>query len=563
MDILQTETPTARHLSIKRLRKPPRSFLRRLMPLAISALAITALQTPATRAQSTDSTSRPNILFIMSDDHACNAISAYGGRLAKVAPTPNIDRIGREGIRLDKCFVTNSICTPSRAVILSGQHSHINTVRTLNDAFPGPESGTPNVADILRRSGYETALIGKWHLRSPPWGFDYWKVGPGQGQYHDPYFVTSTDGVAYSPRPARKAARTEGYYTDLVTDFAVDWLDNRDADKPFFLMLHHKAPHGKWEPADRHKQYLADVEIPEPDTLWEDFSHRSEATREMGTSITSRLAPRRTMVNDVQKKDWPAGSVDMTGMTEREKGKAAYQKYLHDYLGCVKAVDENVGRVLDYLDETGLAENTLVIYTADQGMFLGEHDYFDKRWIYEECLRMPFFARLPGNIPAGSVNDEQLCSNLDFAQTFLDFADASDAPETSKMQGQSLKTILQGKTPDTWRDAIYYRYWMHLSHHHIPGHYGVRDGRYKLAFFYGLPLDASLGKGTYPPTTPGWELYDLKTDPSETNNVYTNPAYAPIIKRLKSRLLDLKNQYGDDDSGYHELMKIRQTNWAE
>jgi arylsulfatase A-like enzyme len=324
-------------------------------------------------------------------------------------------------------------------------------------------------------------------------------------------------------------------------------------------MLHHKAPHGKWEPADRHKKYLADVHIPEPATLWEDFSHRSEATRNMGTSITSRLAPRRTMVNDVQKPDWPADSVDMAGMTEREKGKAAYQKYLHDYLGCVKAVDENVGRVLDYLDKTGLAENTLVIYTADQGMFLGEHDYFDKRWIYEECFRMPFLARLPCMIPAGSVNDKQLCSNLDFAQTFLDFAEASDAPEIAKMQGRSLRGILQGETPTVWRDAVYYRYWMHLSHHHIPGHYGVRDDRYKLAFFYGLPLDASLGKGTFPPTTAGWELYDLQTDPSETSNVYTNPEYAPVVKRLKARLLELKQQYGDRDAEYPELMKVRKS----
>ena len=302
---------------------------------------------------------RPNILFIMSDDHAVNAISAYGGRLAQVAPTPNIDRIAHEGVRLDKCFVTNSICTPSRAVILSGQHSHVNTVRTLGDEFPGPDDGTPNVADILRRSGYETVLFGKWHLRSSPWGFDYWKVGPGQGFYYDPVFVASTDNVAYDLRKNNKLKRTKGYYTDLVTDYALDWLKKRNDDKPFFMMLHHKAPHGKWEPAPRHKTYLADVEIPEPETLWEDFSHRSVATRDMGTSITSRTAPRRTMVNDVQKPDWPAGSVDMTGMTEKQKGKAAYQKYLHDYLGCVKAVDENVGRVLDYLDESGLTENTL------------------------------------------------------------------------------------------------------------------------------------------------------------------------------------------------------------
>ena len=303
------------------------------------------------------------------------------------------------------------------------------------------------------------------------------------------------------------------------------------------------------------------LDIPEPETLWEDFSHRSEATRDMGTSITSRLAPRRTMVNDVQKPDWPAGSVDMTGMTEKQKGKAAYQKYLHDYLGCVKAVDENVGRVLDYLDQAGLADNTLVIYTADQGMFLGEHDYFDKRWIYEECLQMPFLIRLPGTVPPGTENDTHLCSNLDFAQTFLDFAGVADAPELVKMQGRSLREIVSGHAPTEWRDAVYYRYWMHLAHHHIPGHYGVRDNRYKLAFFYGLPLDASLGRGEFGPSTPGWELYDLEKDPRETNNVYGNPEYAPVVKRLKTRLLQLKKQYGDDDDRYPELLNVRSTHW--
>ena len=506
---------------------------------------------------------RPNILFIMADDHACNAISAYGGRLAKVAPTPNIDRIAKGGMRLNKCFVTNSICTPSRAVILSGQHSHINSVRTLIDAFPGPESGTPNVAEILRRSGYETALFGKWHLRSEPWGFDYWKVGPGQGFYPNPVFVSSTDKVEYSQRLARTMPHTKGYYTDLVTDYALDWLKKReDEEKPFFMMLHHKAPHGKWEPATRHKNYLADVNIPEPASLWEDFSHRSDATRNMGTSITSRLAPRRTMVADVQKPNWPAGSVDMTGMTEKQKGKAAYQKYLHDYLGCVKAVDENVGRVLDYLDRSGLAKNTIVIYTSDQGMFLGEHDYFDKRWIYEECFQMPFLIRLPGTIPAGSVNDTHLCSNLDFAQTFLDFAGVTDTPEIAKMQGRSLRGIVSGKAPNEWRDAVYYRYWMHLAHHHIPGHYGLRDEQYKLAFFYGLPLDATLGRGDYPPSIAGWELYDLKADPHETNNVYGDPKYAPVVKRLKTRLLELKEQYGDRDEDYPALMKVREEHWS-
>lgn len=504
---------------------------------------------------------RPNILFIMSDDHACNAISAYGGRLADVAPTPNIDRLAKEGVRLNKCFVTNSICTPSRAVILSGQHSHLNGVKTLVDSFPGPTSGTPNVAEMLRQSGYQTALVGKWHLRSSPWGFDYWKVGPGQGLYHNPVFVASTDGVAYQSRVAKTAKRTKGYYTDLVTDYALEWLDDRDRSKPFFMMLHHKAPHGKWEPAERHKNYLADVAIPEPETLWEDFSHRSSATREMGTSITSRLHPRRTMVADVQKPDWPAGSIDLSGLSDREQGKAAYQKYLHDYLGCVKAVDENVGRVLDYLDESGLASNTLVIYTADQGMFLGEHDYFDKRWIYEECLQMPFLARLPGAIPAGSVNDTELCSNLDFARTFLDYANVSDATEVSKMQGQSLRGILSGQSPAQWRDAIYYRYWMHLAHHNIPAHYGIRTNRYKLAFFYALPLDASLGRGSFGASTPGWELYDLELDPQEINNVYESPRYKSVVQQLKQRLLELKQQYADHDEPYPELMKRRSELW--
>ncbi len=505
---------------------------------------------------------RPNILFIMSDDHACNAISAYGGRLVEVAPTPHIDRIAKEGIRLDRCFVTNSICTPSRAVILSGQHSHLNGVRTLMDTFPAEGSGTPNVADILRRSGYQTALIGKWHLRSAPWGFDYWKVGPGQGLYHNPFFVTSTDGIQYSSRPARGTPRARGYYTDLVTDYALEWLEGCDRQRPFFLMLHHKAPHGRWEPAERHKDYLAGIEIPEPATLWEDFSHRSPATINMGTSITSRLAGRRTMVEDVQKPDWPPGSVDMAGMTEQEQGKAAYQKYLHDYLACVKAVDENVGRVLAYLDESGLAANTLVIYTADQGMFLGEHDYFDKRWIYEESFRMPFLARLPGSISAGSVDNKHLCSNLDFAQTFLDFAGVSEAPELAKMQGRSLRGLLAGDDPARWRDAVYYRYWMHLAHHHIPAHYGVRDGRFKLAFFYGLPLDARLGRGEFPPSVAGWELYDLQVDPHETNNVYADPMYSAEVFRLKRRLLELKRQYGDRDEDYPELMRVRESSWG-
>lgn len=268
------------------------------------------------------------------------------------------------------------------------------------------------------------------------------------------------------------------------------------------------------------------------------------------------------MVGDVQKPNWYGGPVDMTGMSEREQGKSAYQKYLHQYLACVKAVDENVGRLLDYLDRAGLTKNTLVVYTSDQGMFLGEHDYFDKRWIYEECFQMPFLARLPGTIKAGSEDEDHLCSNLDFAQTLLEFAQVDDAPEIARMQGMSLFPILNSDAPSQWRDAVYYRYWMHLSGHHIPGHYGVRDGRYKLAFFYGLSLDANVGNQTFEPTPAGWEFYDLQADPHETNNAYDKPEYASEIKRLKRRMLELKEQYGDRDEDYPELMKVRDASWG-
>ena len=262
----------------------------------------------------------------------------------------------------------------------------------------------------------------------------------------------------------------------------MEWLDERPANKPFALFLHHKAPHGKWEPAKRHLRFLEDVEIPEPDSLWEDYSHRSEASRNYGTSISHRLADRRNMIDDVSSDRWPTTQIDMTGLSEKEQTKAAYQKYLKDYLRCVKAVDENVGRVLDYLDEQGLTENTLVVYTSDQGMFLGEHDYFDKRWIFEEAFRMPFIARLPGRIQAGSSTDV-LCANIDFAPTLLEFV---GLPIPNAMQGESFFKILEtGKAPAGWRESVYYRYWMHLRGHHIPGHFGVRTDRFKLIFCYG------------------------------------------------------------------------------
>jgi arylsulfatase A-like enzyme len=493
--------------------------------------------------------SRPNILFIMADDHATNAISAYGSHLTTVFKTPNIDRLATEGIRMDRTYCVNAICTPSRATILTGQYGHINGVKTLSDAIP---ANAINVAGLLRDGEYETALFGKWHLKTEPFGFDYWKVAQGQGAYYDPIFKEiGTPYIASKNDP-----KTIGYYTDLVTDYALDWLKNRKKDKPFAVFLHHKAPHGRWEPAKRHLNFLEDIEIPEPASLWEDFSHRSEASRTFGTSISHRLAPRRNMIDDVSSEKWKAGPIDVSGLNEKQQTKAAYQKYLKDYLRCVKAVDENVGRVLDYLDQAGLSKNTLVIYTSDQGMFLGEHDYFDKRWIFEEAFRMPFIARLPGKIQAGT-NTEALCANIDFAPTLLDYA---GLPIPDSMQGRSFSGILEtGIKPDGWRNSIYYRYWMHLAHHQIPGHYGIRTDRYKLVFFYGLPLGSS---GSVNKQTPaGWELYDLQNDPKEVNNVYSNPDYKEVIEQLKLELIGLKDNYKDYDNIYPELQKVISEHW--
>jgi len=492
---------------------------------------------------------RPNILYIMSDDHATNAISTYGSHLTDLFKTPHIDRIAKEGIRMDRTFCVNAICTPSRASIITGQYGHINGVKTLSDPIP-PKS--INVAELLQKGGYETSLIGKWHLKTEPFGFDYWKVGPGQGKYHDPVFIEK--GTPYHTR--KGGTKVEGYYTDLITDYALDWLKNRQQDKPFAMFLHHKAPHGKWEPAKRHLKYLEDVTVPEPDTLWEDFSHRSIASKNYGTSISHRLADRRNMIDDVSSEKWPTARVDMTGLSEKEQTKAAYQKYIKDYLRCVKAVDENIGRVLDYLDESGLSENTLVIYSSDQGFFLGEHDYFDKRWIFEEAFRMPFVARLPGKIPA-NTSTKAMCSNIDFAPTLLSYANL-DIPK--EMQGKSFRPILETtKAPKGWRNSIYYRYWMHLAHHHIPGHYGLRTERYKIIFYHGLALGSN---GAIDKNTPvGWEFYDLEKDPKEINNSYNNPEYKEVIKSMKAELLRQKAHYKDTDEAYPELQKVTEENW--
>ena len=489
----------------------------------------------------------PNILYIMSDDHACNAISCYGSRLSKVLKTPNIDRIADEGMRLDNCLVTNSICTPSRASILTGKYSQLNGVYTLADDL---DRGQQNVAKLLQQSGYQTAIIGKWHLHTKPRGFDYYNVLPGQGVYHDPRFKEKGKPWQYWEKGGEVY---KGYVTDIITDLSLDWLKNRDKNKPFFLMCHHKAPHASWEYADRHKHIFDGVEIPEPASLWEDKSHRSPASREYGSTISTHNKI-MNMVSRMEQKGWPTGRLDTSGMDEKQKTRAAYQKYLKDYLRCITAVDENVGRLLSYLDKEDLTENTIVIYTSDQGMFLGEHDYSNKRWIFEESLHMPFVVRYPKEISSGEINDD-IILNVDFAPTFLDYA---KQPMPSDMQGHNFRSNLMGKTPADWRKSMYYRYWMHRAHD-VPAHYGIRTKRYKLIFFYGLPLDAKGARND--PTQPGWELYDLRKDPYELKNVYNDFTYANVVKQLKSQLLHLKEELGDADEKYPELMKVREKYW--
>jgi arylsulfatase A-like enzyme len=455
----------------------------------------------------------PNILFIMSDDHAWHAISAYG---SKVNKTPQIDRIARDGMRFDQCFVTNSICTPSRGAILTGQYSHKNGVYTLADAMDPKKT---HLAHLLRDAGYQTAIVGKWHLQTEPQGFDHWKVLPGQGAYHNPVFLTKEGKQQH-----------QGYCTDLIGDFSLEFLKNRDKSKPFFLMSHNKAPHRPWQPSPKYKDWLENDTIPEPDNLYEDLSKRSQAAQR----ATLRVGDDMTATDlKVQK---PA---DLTG---RDLRKWAYQRYMKDYLRCVRSVDDNVGRLLDYLDAEGLRENTIVVYTSDQGFFLGDHGWFDKRFMYEETLRMPFLMRYPGRIKPGSTNRDMIL-NIDFAPTFLDAA-GQKAP--SWMQGRSFAPLLDGKTPKDWRQSMYYRYWMHLGGgHDVTAHYGVRTKNHKLIYYYGQ----ALGKrgAVDKPTPPEWEMFDLEKDPREMHNIYDDPAYANVRDQLKTELDRLKKYYEDTE----------------
>ncbi|MEZ6114443.1 MAG: sulfatase [Pirellulaceae bacterium] len=468
--------------------------------------------------------SRPNIVFIFADDHTTQAVSAYGEK-RHLIDTPNLDRIAKEGMRFDRCLVTNSICGPSRATILTGKYSHMNGFyNNSNSRFDSSQTTFPK---LLKAAGYTTAIVGKWHLVSDPVGFDHWHILPGQGFYYNPPMIRNGQRVQHT-----------GYVSDIITDLTIDWLENRDKSKPFMLMTQHKAPHREWEPALRHLGWDNDRKYPEPDTLFDDYDGRSKAVsdHDMGIdrTMTDRdmklVAPRQ--LNDEQRKVWDA-YYEPRNKAYREanlKGEDLvrwrYQRYMHDYLGCIKGVDENVGRLLDYLDKEGLSENTIVIYTSDQGFYLGEHGWFDKRWIFEESLRSPMMVRWPGVTKPGSENN-RIVSLIDFASTFLDVAGV-EAP--AEMQGRSIVPLLKGETPADWRTSLYYHYYEYPVPHRVRPHYGVITDRYKLVHYYKPDVD-------------DWELLDLEKDPQETKSFYNDPAYKDVVKDLKAELERLKKQY--------------------
>ena len=476
---------------------------------------------------------RPNILYIMSDDHAYQAISAYGETIGQAAPTPNIDRLASEGMLFNRCMVTNSICGPSRATILSGKYSHENGFidNTMGSEFDFSQN---TFAKVLQTTGYNTAVIGKLHLGGTPTGFDYFDILPGQGSYYNPDFINQEDQY-----------QLEGYATEIITDKTIDYIGSvKDSGEPFMVMMMHKAPHRAWEPGPNELGMYEDVTFPEPSTLFDDYTGRGTAASLNYMSISDAMTIERDLkmsptpsnrMTDEQRAAWSEVydpiyedylNSDISG---DELTSWKYQRYMRDYLACVSAVDKSVGEVLDYLKESGLAENTIVVYTSDQGFYLGEHGWFDKRWMYEESLRTPLLIKWPGVVEPGSVSND-LVSNLDFGETFIDVAGAEIPAD---MQGASLVPILEGETPADWRDGFYYHYYEHPSEHAVMRHYGITTDRYKLIHFY-YDIDE-------------WEMYDLQEDPDEMHSVYGDLAYAEVQADLHKRLEKLRAQYGDSD----------------
>jgi len=531
--------------------------LQKVMVVVFALLAIACKQ----------QTKQPNVLFIMSDDHTTQGVGVYGSRLASLNPTPTIDKLAAEGMIFDNVFCTNSICTPSRACIISGQYSHVNGVIDLE----GHINDKQYLPMEMKKLGYETAVIGKWHLHNEPSAFDYYKVlvgHGGQGEYFNPHFIEKGMKYEFPPTKNTKTIATSGHSTDVITDLTIDWLKNRDDSKPFFLMHHYKAPHDLFEFAPRYQDYLADVTIPEPASLYDNINNGSVATRGRNDSlihvIGSSVSHRNTIRNMGMHMDIAQD------IKEPEYTHLAYQEYLKRYLRCVKGVDDNLNRLFKFMEEAGLMDNTIIIYTGDQGFMLGEHDYIDKRWMYEESMRMPFIVRYPDLVNAGTRSNA-LINNTDFAPTMLELAGGK---KPDYMQGESFKTILEtGAEPANWRDATYYRYWMHMAHRHAnPAHFGIRTKDYKLMFFYGkywVNTDDdkavwnknSWGNSFTMHTPPAWEMYDLKSDPKEMNNVYDDPAYADVKAMLKAKLLATRTELGDTEQQYPHIKQIVDEYW--
>lgn len=483
----------------------------------------------------------PNILYIMSDDHASNAIGVYGSRLAGLNPTPNIDSLARRGMRFDRVFCTNSICTPSRACILTGQYSQTNGVLVLGDSLPPERQSLPRE---LKNLGYETAMIGKWHLRAEPAAFDYYCVLPGQGKYFDPDFHHCAEGIW----PENIITKKGMHSTDAITDIGLEWLKSiHNKRKPFFLMLHFKAPHDMFENAPRYSEYLRDVDIPEPENLHKrpQDGFGSIATRSYGAGLSKNRS------------SW--GMARKLGIDESlpepEYTHQAYQTLLKRYLRCVKGIDDNIRRLVQFLESSNEIDNTIIVYTSDQGYLLGEHDLIDKRWMYEESMRMPFIACGPG-IKVGTSND-WLINNTDFAPTLLELAGIKETP--GYMQGRSFAAAIRGEAkPTDWRTATYYRYWMHMAHSlQVPAHFGIRSDEHKLIFFYGCNTDGGN------PTSPAWEFYDCNSDPLENTNEYCNPIYREIIARMKLSLLSTREELLETDKDYPEIQKIIDKHWND
>ncbi len=513
------------------------------LTLALTTATLPGCGTTADVEGSGLSKQRPNILFIYTDDHSAAAVGAYG---SVINTTPQIDRLAAEGMVFENAFCTNGICAPARAVVLTGKHSHKNGVVDNGAVFDGDQTTFPK---LLQGAGYETALIGKWHLKSDPTGFDHWEILPGQGHYYSPDFES-----------AAGSRRIEGYVTEITTDLALDWLDERAGDeRPFLLMVQHKAPHRTWMPGPAQHDLYQGQAIPEPATLFDDYAGRGGAAQLQEMSIARHLydlydlkligepsesqsleGPDRWAADLLQRmtaeqrQAWDRAYIPIDEAFDREPptGDALvrwkYQRYIKDYLRCVASVDDNVGRLLDHLDDQGLAENTIVVYSSDQGFFLGEHGWYDKRFMYEPALRLPLIVRWPAVIAPGS-REEHLVQNLDLAQTFLDAAGVAAPPS---MQGASLVPLLAGETAADWRKSIYYEY-HEVGIHNVEPHYGVRTANHKLIRY--PRLSAGLGE---------WELFDLARDPHELSSVHDDPAYAELRAELETELARLRELYG-------------------